>query len=706
MAQSPAVPAAGLSVMRTSEKPAVGAPCWRNVLALSLVVNAVLVALVIGRGGSQAAAATLRVPSKIIAQSSQRGAGGNASEDAIILKNAHESISELDAESRSGSSSSSDAAEPASAGVPMRGAAASGTRPAAQLRPQQRTQLRASALRGRRGSGKAAFQVLMSASASDCMAPAMPITHAVSRAYAAKHGYRFIVSTRVREEGTNRHPVWGKINALQHFARGAQWTLFLDLDAVITNPAIPLTKFTEAHPGAELLVVQPTGPPGRGGDPMLNAGVILVKNTAWSAAFWAAVQALSQYCTFWPHEQGAMWVVITRLLAAVAARDGGTAPRLGGCKPKPGAKEMPPVKLDKILLENPGKVVVLRTQHTFNNLRGCPGPAGAPRSLLQLAPPPTAAENANVTGAAVTRPGPPPATGPRRLGWITNLPPDCMWEPGDFVAHYAPLGCPAPQVSAASFASLSALPAPHKPVIVTAAGQAHAHALQHTLLASLASAGERRRVIVFDLGMQPEAADAVAAHPAVAEVRAFKFSAHPAHIAAVPGAWKPIVIARVLEQYNVVLWLEPGATVPRLDAALVGSLPSIFARIYRDGMFSGRGEGTVGTATHPATRAHVTSHLKPGSAFPPSLLGRAQCTGGFIGVSRRHPAYARVFEPWLACVLDAACIAPAAAGSQPHPQASQGVLSALVALAGSQLEGACSDLPGQRALTGWRLTKG
>jgi hypothetical protein len=548
------------------------------------------------------------------------------------------------------------------------------------------------------------YQLLMSSSASGCMALAMPLGHAVNRAYAAAHGYGFIASARVREEGRRRHAVWGKINALQHFAQDAQWTLFLDLDAVVTNPAIPLSHFTEAHPGAELLVVQPLGPPGGGGDPMLNAGVILVKNTAWSAAFWAAVQALSPICASFPHEQGAMWMVITRLAAIDAERRGADAPEVYTCRHRGPLR----VQLPRLLLDNPDRVVVIRHQHSINTLRGCTGP------------PPDAVEAAGPAAATA------PAAQPRKFGWITLLPPDCMWQPGDFVAHYAPAMCPGPAVVATSYAALAALPAPHTPVIVTAVDEASAGTLLRGLLDSLSRSGERARVVVYDVGLSRASAAALARHPAVAALQVVDLEGQPAHLVTIAaaggglGAWAPVVLADALVDFDAVLWVHPALALPRANSSEVGNLPSVFGRMYADGM--------VAAASLPAPVA--AAHTAPIGAADPATMswlakaaGRSSnaagadgwdaqvnCSDVVVGFVRQHDAYNSVLRPWLNCALDEACITPSGAGAAAaaaavhwqRPGAKQPVLSALVALARPRVRNACADSIDEGALSRWR----
>jgi hypothetical protein len=272
-------------------------------------------------------------------------------------------------------------------------------------------------------------------------------------------------------------------------------------------------------------------------------------------------------------------------------------------------------------------------------------------------------------------------------------------------------------VAAASYSTLSALPAPHTPMIVTAASDNHANTVTDVLLDSVLKAAGPRRVIVYDIGLRPDSAAVVAAHPAVAELRVFNFSAHPPYMRITRErtrgqyAWKAVIVGELLREYDAVLWLDAGTAPPQVPSDVPGSLASVFARVYADGVLSASSDSTVGTWTHPGTLAklahmkafhghgHGTDHVE--ASYPAELLDRGNCNGAIIGFARHHAMYDQVFLPWLACAREEACIAPPGSSRANHRQ-DQAVLSALVALAGEPLKETCIDVPGFGSLAGWR----
>jgi hypothetical protein len=289
-------------------------------------------------------------------------------------------------------------------------------------------------------------------------------------------------------------------------------------------------------------------------------------------------------------------------------------------------------------------------------------------------------------------------------------------------ASLVPVG-PRADGAAASEADSVPLAAPSVPswcggrrqaVIVTGASQNHAITLQRALLDSVLQGDGLQRVIVYDLGLQPASAAAVEAHPAVAQLRRFNFSAHPPHVnitvARGQYAWKPAIINEVLQECEAVLWLDAGTTVPAGRGASGGaSMTAMFSRIRREGMVSGTSSGNIAKWTHPGTLARVArdaavrrGSTEPSKAtFPSRLLSRPNCNGALLGFARHHAAYAAVFQPWLACAREESCIAPPGSSRTNHRQ-DQAALSAVVALAGERFQRACVDEPNQGSLAGWR----
>ncbi|KAI8050135.1 galactosyl transferase GMA12/MNN10 family-domain-containing protein [Gilbertella persicaria] len=151
-----------------------------------------------------------------------------------------------------------------------------------------------------------------------CMEPSGTRASLNKRDYATRHGYAFVArSSEFAQQAMRpdqRRTVWGKIDAIQKVLPKYEWLLWLDMDAVVMNQAQSVesllhtlesyyngTDFNEI----DFIVVRP------GTDKMINAGVFLIKNTAWSAQFLRDIQARQEWYRQGPsYEQGAMWDVM------------------------------------------------------------------------------------------------------------------------------------------------------------------------------------------------------------------------------------------------------------------------------------------------------------------------------------------------------------------------------------------------------------
>ncbi|KAG0217779.1 hypothetical protein BGX33_009658 [Mortierella sp. NVP41] len=144
-----------------------------------------------------------------------------------------------------------------------------------------------------------------------CMAEASLPSADNKRIYAEKHGYYFVARAAefAQEEYRHRRLVWGKIEAIQKTLRHYQWLLWMDMDAIVANldqdvreiirKAEELNKAKENE--VSIIVAQPPK------DKMLNAGVMLIKNTEWSKKFLSEVQRRKGWYQRRPsYEQGAI----------------------------------------------------------------------------------------------------------------------------------------------------------------------------------------------------------------------------------------------------------------------------------------------------------------------------------------------------------------------------------------------------------------
>lgn len=148
-----------------------------------------------------------------------------------------------------------------------------------------------------------------------CMAEASLPSAENKRTYAKKHGYDFVARSAefAQEEFRHRRLVWGKIGAIQKVLPHYEWLLWMDMDALVANmdkdvrEIIRLAKELDTREGSEvsLIVARPQK------DKMLNAGVMLIKNTEWSHRFWSEVQRRRDWYNKAPSfEQGAIWEVM------------------------------------------------------------------------------------------------------------------------------------------------------------------------------------------------------------------------------------------------------------------------------------------------------------------------------------------------------------------------------------------------------------
>jgi hypothetical protein len=97
------------------------------------------------------------------------------------------------------------------------------------------------------------------------------LTSQVLTAYARRHGYHPVISTATMDPA--RPPAWSKLVLIQRYlARNpsCEWLLWIDADALITNPAIRVESL--ASEGVDFLVAEDCPPS------PINTGVFLVRN--------------------------------------------------------------------------------------------------------------------------------------------------------------------------------------------------------------------------------------------------------------------------------------------------------------------------------------------------------------------------------------------------------------------------------------------
>ncbi|KAI8338488.1 galactosyl transferase GMA12/MNN10 family-domain-containing protein [Chlamydoabsidia padenii] len=153
-----------------------------------------------------------------------------------------------------------------------------------------------------------------------CMEPSATRAAMNKRDYALKHGYSFVArSAEFAQEAAlgQRKTVWGKIDVVEKVLPKYEWIFWLDMDAVVMNQDRKvqdiLDQVKQLYPdGADtfddrvdFIVSRPHR------DPMINAGVFLMRNTPWSMQFLRDVQKTQQWYQRGPsYEQGAMWDIM------------------------------------------------------------------------------------------------------------------------------------------------------------------------------------------------------------------------------------------------------------------------------------------------------------------------------------------------------------------------------------------------------------
>ncbi|KAI1301147.1 hypothetical protein EDD11_005795 [Mortierella claussenii] len=146
-----------------------------------------------------------------------------------------------------------------------------------------------------------------------CMAEASLPSAENKRLYASKHGYDFVARAAefAQEEFRGRRLVWGKIGAIQKVLPYYEWLFWMDMDAVVANMDQDLRDIirqaeerSQTDEEISLIVAKPVR------DKMLNAGVMLIKNTDWTRRFFNEVQTKVDWYSRSSYEQAAIWEVM------------------------------------------------------------------------------------------------------------------------------------------------------------------------------------------------------------------------------------------------------------------------------------------------------------------------------------------------------------------------------------------------------------
>ena len=254
-------------------------------------------------------------------------------------------------------------------------------------------------------------------------------------------------------------------------------------------------------------------------------------------------------------------------------------------------------------------------------------------------------------------------------GWMPSRKYRCaLTEEARMVARRGSAPALAPAATPAAPA-----PPPGSRVVATGASKSHAWHLAefakqfHSLRSGV-------HLVVYDLGLGPTAGGARRAVEAGGgEFRTMPWDALPAWMAVEGGpryageyAFKPWIVARLLDEFESVLWLDAGNRVG--DAA---ALDAVFANITARGLWTTSSGPSLARWVHPGMAARLGA-----SAFVRDRGDALMCNGAFVGFSRASPTYEQVFRPWFACSMDLGCLAPPGADRANHRQ-DQSALSVL-----------------------------
>jgi Protein of unknown function (DUF1647) len=210
-----------------------------------------------------------------------------------------------------------------------------------------------------------------------------------------------------------------------------------------------------------------------------------------------------------------------------------------------------------------------------------------------------------------------------------------------------------------------------KPIIITGADQAYWRSLwQFLRSAERMHVDQRFMWLVYDLGLKLDTRDRLSREFPWISMRDFDFANYPPHVAMASRslAWKPIIIADVLDEANApVFWLD-SATIVTSDLSEPVEL------VRRHGVFSLKGKPPLGE--------HCDPRVLEALDVPQELLHLPERVGGFVGFDPSHPVARDIAQNWARHALIESHIMPP--NSMPDHKAEQATLSALLYKAEAQ----------------------
>ena len=214
--------------------------------------------------------------------------------------------------------------------------------------------------------------------------------------------------------------------------------------------------------------------------------------------------------------------------------------------------------------------------------------------------------------------------------------------------------------------------------LVTAANGAFSRCLLQLLL-SLERSGQASglQVIVFDLGMSKPQRQHLIDRFSWIDLRDPELNDGPEHLSQLASfAWKPTLIARVLEESDApLLWLDSACVV-------TGSLEPIWQHLHQHGVWSPFGGGSrMDYRTHPG----MLDYLKAGEPERGARF-RSACTCAF---DPAHPIALEVVRLWRELAWDPQALLPDGCCNANH-RYDQSLLTVLLTRSG--LDPSCEEL--------------
>ena len=158
------------------------------------------------------------------------------------------------------------------------------------------------------------------------------------------------------------------------------------------------------------------------------------------------------------------------------------------------------------------------------------------------------------------------------------------------------------------------------------------------------------KIIVYDLGLAGNEANAIHSYCNVREVRKFNFALYPPHTKNLQTyAWKPFIVEQVSEEYELIFYCDASC---RMQANFTESLP----RLIQFPIMPARRLGhSVVRTTHDGMLEYLTPHLKRPwmvNVFPIGV----EATGLLFLVTNMLKD--KILTPWVDCAKHVKCIAP------------------------------------------------